>query len=97
MGLKIIDSAKYSPERIITNDELAQTLDTSDEWISKRTGIKRRHRIGEETNATMATRVAEALLTKTNTVPEEVDLIRGGDHVSGLPNSFGGRTSSRCT
>lgn len=75
MGLKIIDSAKYSPERIITNDELAQTLDTSDEWISKRTGIKRRHRIGEETNATMATRVAEALLTKTNTVPEEVDLI----------------------
>lgn len=75
MGLKIIDSAKYSPERIITNDELAQTLDTSDEWISKRTGIKRRHRIGEETNAAMATRVAEALLTKTNTVPEEVDLI----------------------
>lgn len=75
MGLKIIDSAKYSPERIITNDELAQTLDTSDEWISKRTGIKRRHRIGEETNATMATRVAEALLTKTNTLPEEVDLI----------------------
>ncbi|MEE6726121.1 beta-ketoacyl-ACP synthase III [Pediococcus acidilactici] len=75
MGLKIIDSAKYSPERVITNDELAQTLDTSDEWISKRTGIKRRHRIGEETNAAMATKVAEALLTKTNTAPEEVDLI----------------------
>lgn len=75
MGLKIIDSAKYSPERVITNDELAQTLDTSDEWISKRTGIKRRHRIGEETNAAMATKVAETLLTKTNTAPEEVDLI----------------------
>lgn len=75
MGLKIIDSAKYSPERIITNDELAQTLDTSDEWISKRTGIKQRHRIDEETNAVMATRVAEDLLAKTNTAPEEVDLI----------------------
>ncbi|KAF0373583.1 ketoacyl-ACP synthase III [Pediococcus acidilactici] len=75
MGLKIIDSAKYSPERIITNDELAQTLDTSDEWISKRTGIKQRHRIDEVTNAVMATRVAEDLLAKTNTAPEEVDLI----------------------
>ncbi|MFV5782557.1 beta-ketoacyl-ACP synthase III [Pediococcus acidilactici] len=75
MGLKIIDSAKYSPERIITNDELAQKLDTSDEWISKRTGIKQRHRIDEETNAVMATRVAEDLLAKTNTAPEEVDLI----------------------
>ncbi|KAF0365481.1 beta-ketoacyl-ACP synthase III [Pediococcus acidilactici] len=75
MGLKIIDSAKYSPERIITNDELAQTLDTSDEWISKRTGIKQRHRIDEETNAVMATRVAEDLLAKTDTAPEEVDLI----------------------
>lgn len=75
MGLKIIDSAKYSPERIITNDELAQTLDTSDEWISKRTGIKKRHRIDEETNAVMATRVAEDLLAKTDTAPEEVDLI----------------------
>lgn len=75
MGLKIIDSAKYSPERIITNDELAQKLDTSDEWISKRTGIKQRHRIDEETNAVMATRVAEDLLAKTNTASEEVDLI----------------------
>lgn len=75
MGLKIIDSAKYSPERIITNDELAQTLDTSDEWISKRTGIKQRHRIDEVTNAVMATRVAEDLLAKTDTAPEEVDLI----------------------
>ncbi|MDB8873493.1 ketoacyl-ACP synthase III [Pediococcus acidilactici] len=75
MGLKIIDSAKYSPERIITNDELAQTLDTSDEWISKRTGIKQRHRIDEVTNAVMATRVAEDLLAKTNTAPEEVGLI----------------------
>ena len=40
---KISQVAHYAPEQIITNEDLAQVMDTSDEWISSRTGIKERH------------------------------------------------------
>ena len=36
----------YAPERIVTNDELAKTVDTSDEWIRTRSGIRQRHIAG---------------------------------------------------
>ena len=38
----------YLPERILTNDDLAKKLDTSDEWIRQRTGIARRHVVAED-------------------------------------------------
>ena len=40
---KISQVAHYAPEQIVTNEDLAQVMDTSDEWISSRTGIKERH------------------------------------------------------
>lgn len=49
MGLKKVKDVEFIvtsfavPERVVTNDQLASFMDTSDEWISKRTGIKRRH------------------------------------------------------
>ncbi|MEO0237228.1 MAG: 3-oxoacyl-ACP synthase, partial [candidate division WOR-3 bacterium] len=41
--IKIIATGSYLPEKILTNDDLAKIVDTSDEWITQRTGIKERH------------------------------------------------------
>ena len=64
------------PKRVVTNDELAQQVDTSDEWIRERTGITQRHIAGEgETTGTLATDAARAALDAAGIDPGEVDLI----------------------
>ena len=67
----------YSPDYILTNDELATMVDTSDEWITTRTGIKERHILKGEGLGTsdMAVEAVNGLLKKTNTSPEEIDLV----------------------
>jgi 3-oxoacyl-[acyl-carrier-protein] synthase-3 len=69
--------AGYVPEYILTNDELTRMVDTSDEWITTRTGIKERHLLKEEHAGTsyMGAKAVEALLRKSNTKPEEIDLL----------------------
>jgi 3-oxoacyl-[acyl-carrier-protein] synthase-3 len=64
------------PQRVVTNDELAQTLDTSDEWIVERSGIRQRHIAGEgETTATLATDAARAALADAGLEAGAIDLI----------------------
>jgi len=64
------------PPRRVTNDELAQTVDTSDEWIVERTGIRARHIAGEgETTATLATDAAQRALEAAGMSASEIDLI----------------------
>jgi 3-oxoacyl-[acyl-carrier-protein] synthase-3 len=64
------------PPRRVTNDELAQTVDTSDEWIVARTGIRARHIAGEgETTATLATEAAQKALEAAGLSANEIDLI----------------------
>ncbi|GAB4328210.1 MAG: ketoacyl-ACP synthase III [Bacteroidales bacterium] len=67
----------YAPEYILTNQELETMVDTTDEWITTRTGIKERHILKEEGKATsdMAVEAVKGLLKKTGTSPEEVDLV----------------------
>jgi 3-oxoacyl-[acyl-carrier-protein] synthase-3 len=66
----------YLPERIATNDDLAQTVDTSDAWIQERTGIKQRHLAApHETAVFMATRAAEAALAHAGVAASTVDAI----------------------
>ncbi len=67
----------YVPEDILTNQDLEKMVDTNDEWIVTRTGIKERHILKGENQGTsvMAVKAVEGLLQKTNTKPEEVDLI----------------------
>jgi 3-oxoacyl-[acyl-carrier-protein] synthase III len=66
----------YLPERIVTNDELARTVDTSDEWIRERTGIRQRHFAGpHETAAFMGTEAARAALAHAKAEPSEVDAV----------------------
>lgn len=66
----------YLPERIVTNDDLARDLDTSDAWIRERTGIGQRHIAAEgELTSDLATRAAERALARAGIAPEAVDLI----------------------
>jgi len=64
------------PERVVTNDELARTVDTTDEWIVGRTGIRERHIAGpRETTATLAIEAARAALECADVSPRQIDLI----------------------
>ncbi len=67
----------YSPDYILTNNELATLVDTTDEWITTRTGIKERHILKGEGLGTsdMAVEAVKGLLKKTNTSPDEIDLV----------------------
>jgi 3-oxoacyl-[acyl-carrier-protein] synthase-3 len=67
----------YVPEYVLTNEELSQMVDTSDEWIMTRIGIKERRiaRDKDESTSVIGKRAVEDLLRKTNTAPEEIDLL----------------------
>ncbi len=67
---------KYLPQRIMTNDDLARIVDTSDAWIRERTGIRMRHIAADhETTASMSTAAAMAALDRAGVSPNELDLI----------------------
>lgn len=72
---KILGTGHSLPERVVTNDELSAFLDTSDEWISKRTGIKSRHVITNETLSELAARASLNALEMAGVSAEELDLI----------------------
>jgi len=66
----------YVPEGIITNDDLEKMIDTSDEWITARTGIKIRHKVGkDESTAMLATEAAKEALEMSKLAPEDVEMI----------------------
>lgn len=66
----------YVPERVVSNDDWAAMIDTSDEWITQRTGIKRRRFAAEdETTMTMAVAAAEVALSDAGVGPEDIDEI----------------------
>lgn len=65
----------YVPDYVLTNEELSTLVDTNDEWIVSRTGIKERRILKEGATSDMAVKAIEELLRKTNTKPEEVDLL----------------------
>ncbi|MDT2668384.1 beta-ketoacyl-ACP synthase III [Enterococcus dongliensis] len=72
---KIIATARYLPEKIVTNDDLAEWLDTSDEWIQSRTGIKQRHIAEAENTSDMCSQVAKKLVDHTTIDPLSLDFI----------------------
>lgn len=76
MGVHITAISRYLPEKIMTNNDLSKIVDTSDEWIRTRTGIKeRRIANSEESTSTLAIKAAEKIISSKNLNPEEIDLI----------------------
>lgn len=75
MTTKIIGTGSYVPECSITNDDLAKIMDTSDEWISSRTGIRERRISSGEGTSGMAAKAAKAALEKAGIAPEDLDII----------------------
>ena len=66
----------YAPEKILTNDELTKMVDTTDEWITKRTGIKERRIAAEnETTSDMAVKAAEKAIERSGLEKSDIDMI----------------------
>lgn len=72
---KISQVAHYLPKKIVTNDDLVQQMDTSDEWIRSRTGIRQRHVATDETTSELASQVAKKLLEKSQLDASDIDFI----------------------
>ncbi|AXJ00986.1 3-oxoacyl-[acyl-carrier-protein] synthase-3 [Cyclonatronum proteinivorum] len=73
---KLAGYGKAIPETVITNDELSKKVDTTDEWIRERTGIRERHVVKDgEHCSDLATQAAQAAMDKAGITAEEVDLI----------------------
>lgn len=72
---RVIATAASVPEQIITNNDLARIVDTSDEWITQRTGIKERHISSGENTSVLVIEVAKQLLEKAEVAADSIDLI----------------------
>lgn len=73
---KIAGLGYYVPKNIYTNDDLTRFMDTSDEWIQERTGIReRRFADKDETTTTMAVEASKTAIERANLSPEEIDFI----------------------
>ena len=75
MTTKIIGTGSYLPEHVVSNDDLAKLVDTSDEWIASRTGIRNRRIATKESGADMAAAAAEEALKDAGMGGSEIDLI----------------------
>ena len=75
MGATIKGMANYVPKKVVTNNDLSKYLKTSDEWISSRTGIKRRHVVTHESTADLAYLAAKKLMLKYSIDKNKTDLI----------------------
>jgi len=74
--VSIIGTGSYVPEKILTNADLSKMVDTTDEWITTRTGIKERRIAGKnEFTSDMATKAALAAIEQAGISPKEIDLI----------------------
>jgi 3-oxoacyl-[acyl-carrier-protein] synthase-3 len=74
---KIIGLGYYVPDNVVTNDDLSKIMDTSDEWIQERTGIKeRRHVIkGEDTTASLGVKAAKIAIERAGIDKDDIDFI----------------------
>ena len=73
---RIIGTGSYLPEKILTNSDLAGLVDTSDEWIQQRTGIRQRHIAADnETTSDLALKASQRALEMAGITPDKLDLI----------------------
>lgn len=75
MKFKVLGTGSYVPDNIVTNDDMAKIVETNDEWITKRVGIKQRHISVDETTSQMAVKAAERAIENSGVKPEDIDMI----------------------
>ncbi|MCD8152548.1 MAG: ketoacyl-ACP synthase III [Clostridiales bacterium] len=75
MRAQIIGTGSCLPEKTVTNDFLSTIVDTSDEWISSRTGIRQRHISVQETTVSLSTEAARRAMEMAKVTAEKIDLI----------------------
>ncbi len=75
MKTRIAGTGHFLPNNVVTNDDLSKIMDTSDEWISSRTGIRERHLATEETTAFMSAEAAKRALEDAGVDAQDIDLI----------------------
>ena len=76
LNAKISGIASYLPDYVLTNDELSRMVDTNDEWITTRVGIKERRILKKEVGSSyMGIQAVKKLLEETGTNPDDVDLL----------------------
>lgn len=71
-GLKIVSTGSCHPQNAVSNDKLSETVDTSDEWISTRTGIRQRYFSEGETNVDLASNAAKQALERSGISADEI-------------------------
>ena len=101
MSLKIISMGKGIPERCVTNDELANFIDTNDEWIITRTGIKKRHICTYETMTDLCATASKQALENAKLSVQDIDLVIcatiGGDFITpALSCSLSEQIGAKC-
>lgn len=75
---KIIGLGKYVPENVVTNEDLSKIMDTNDEWITERTGIKERRWVKEgdgNTTTTMGVKAAKIAIERAGIDKDDIDFI----------------------
>ena len=72
---RIVGTGSYLPPRIITNSELEKSLDTTDEWITSRTGIKERRIVEDQNTCDLALEASRKALEMAELKASEIDLI----------------------
>lgn len=75
MSFNILGTGYYVPEFVVTNEDLTKLVDTSDEWITKRVGVKERHISQNETTTDMAVKASCDALAEAGIQPDDLDLI----------------------
>lgn len=75
MNVEFIGTGAYVPEKILTNEDLSKMVDTSDEWIFSRTGIRERRIAENEESSSMAAKAAENAIRNSGIKTEDIDLI----------------------
>lgn len=72
----IVGTGSYSPSKILTNKDMESIIDTTDEWITQRTGIRQRHIVEDgETTADLGEKAARAALENAGLTPDDLDMI----------------------
>lgn len=72
---RITATASYLPPKVVTNDDLAKVMETSDEWIASRTGIRQRHIAENDNTSDLCIHVANTLLQKVKKQSSDIDFI----------------------